>query len=59
MKSIKKTMTILFPIILFCSVSQLCLAEEPYDTEEQGKILFTDNCSLCHVDSSKGEGVFS
>ncbi|MFK7794760.1 MAG: cytochrome c [Gammaproteobacteria bacterium] len=59
MKLTQKINTILFSIILFFSTSQLCLAEEPYDTEEQGKVQFIDNCALCHGSSAKGDGVFA
>ncbi len=51
--------TVLFSIFLFNITSQFCFAEEPYDTEEQGKIRFTDNCALCHGSSAKGDGVFA
>jgi mono/diheme cytochrome c family protein len=51
--------TALFSIFLFYITSQFCFAEEPYDTEEQGKIRFTDNCALCHGSSAKGDGVFA
>jgi mono/diheme cytochrome c family protein len=58
MKSIS-IKTVSFAIILLYVSVQLCLAEEPYDTEAQGKVQFTDNCALCHGSSAKGDGVFA
>lgn len=46
-------------IVLVMFSTHLSLAEEPFDTEEQGKIQFNDNCSLCHGSSAKGDGVFA
>ena len=46
-------------IILLISWVQPLVAEEPFDTEAQGKIQFNDNCSLCHGSSAKGDGVFA
>ncbi|MDW3094817.1 MAG: cytochrome c [Gammaproteobacteria bacterium] len=50
---------LLSTFILSYSGTQYCLAEEPYDTEEQGKAEFIDNCSLCHGNNAKGDGVFA
>ena len=59
----KKSLIIIKPFLLltlfFISITQVCFSEEPYDTEAQGEIIFIDNCSLCHGDSAKGDGVFS
>ena len=55
--SIKKTLV--FIIILLIYSFQLCLAEEPYNTEEQGKLQFEASCALCHGNSAKGDGVFA
>ena len=39
-------------IVLFC-YAQLSIAEEPFDTESEGKIQFIDNCSLCHGEDAR------
>jgi mono/diheme cytochrome c family protein len=59
MKSTLIKTALLLSIALSFSCLQLCLAEEPSDTEEKGKIQFNDNCALCHGISAKGDGVFS
>ena len=58
MKSISIKIVSFSIILLYVSV-QLCLAEEPYDTEAQGKVQFADSCALCHGSSAKGDGVFA
>jgi len=46
-------------VIVLFSYAQLSVAEEPFDTESEGKIQFIDNCSLCHGEDAKGNGVFA
>tara|TARA_R110002096_G_scaffold204901_2_gene390633 strand:+ start:1509 stop:1943 length:435 start_codon:yes stop_codon:yes gene_type:complete len=55
----QKIKHILLLIVISYIPLQSCLAEEPYDTIEEGKRQFMDNCSLCHGNSAKGDGVFS
>ena len=46
-------------VALIFAISNSCLADEPQDTEEVGKTVFMDNCSLCHGGSATGDGVFA
>jgi len=58
MKSLTGSKSLILALLLL-AFAQPCFAEEPYDTEEAGKLQFIDNCALCHGSSAKGDGVFA
>lgn len=51
--------TLLLILMVLWVASYTCIAEEPYDTQAEGKAQFTENCALCHGEDAKGDGVFA